>query len=231
MFSNVPPTGNGHNVLLAIQFVSHDVGWLGAGNLENTNIYKTTNGGADWAFQDNPVSQMGWNQINDVMFISPDTGWAAHGTPGTGAIMFTSNGGAEWLMDNTEYSWYDCLSHDGVLTAWSGGSEGGVWYRADSAVTHVSQLEPQPEEFSLLQNYPNPFNPSTIISFELASKSTVSLRVFDVLGREVMTLVSGELPAGTFERQWEPDGLASGVYIYQLRAGDYVETRKLMLMR
>ncbi|MDP2886152.1 MAG: FG-GAP-like repeat-containing protein [Ignavibacteria bacterium] len=88
-----------------------------------------------------------------------------------------------------------------------------------------------PAEFSLEQNYPNPFNPSTKISFSLPSTSYVSLRVFDVMGREVATLVSEELSAGNHTRQWNATGMPSGVYLYRLQAGSYVQTRKLILLK
>ncbi len=88
-----------------------------------------------------------------------------------------------------------------------------------------------PSRFQLYQNYPNPFNPSTLISFDLPSTSNVSLRIFDVLGRKVATLVSGELPAGHHSYDWIPAGLASGVYYYQLISRGQVETKKLMLLK
>ncbi len=83
----------------------------------------------------------------------------------------------------------------------------------------------------LTQNYPNPFNPSTTISFQLSTSGYVSLKIFDLMGREISTLVSGELPAGTYTKQWNAGEVASGVYIYQLRAGSFVETKKLLLLR
>jgi hypothetical protein len=88
-----------------------------------------------------------------------------------------------------------------------------------------------PSMFSLKQNYPNPFNPSTIISFEIPSKSIVTLKVFDVIGREVATIVSGELPAGNYTRQWNAQGLSGGIYFCRLKAGSFTETRKLILLR
>ncbi|MDH4336910.1 MAG: T9SS type A sorting domain-containing protein [Candidatus Krumholzibacteria bacterium] len=102
-----------------------------------------------------------------------------------------------------------------------------------------------PATASLHQNYPNPFNPATTISFDLGARSFVSLRVFDVRGREVATLIQGELPAGTHTQPWHALDLASGVYLYRLsvvpsamahgiRAGDgdaFVETRKLVLLK
>ncbi len=88
-----------------------------------------------------------------------------------------------------------------------------------------------PNSFSLYQNYPNPFNPTTTISFALPSQSVVSLKVFDMLGREVSTIVSGELQAGTYTRQWNASAFASGVYFYRLQAGTFNETKKLLLLK
>jgi hypothetical protein len=85
--------------------------------------------------------------------------------------------------------------------------------------------------FVLNQNYPNPFNPMTTISFILPSKSFVSLKVFDLLGKEVTTIVSEEMPAGNYSRQWNANGMPSGVYFYRLQAGSYTETKKLILLR
>jgi hypothetical protein len=86
-------------------------------------------------------------------------------------------------------------------------------------------------DYSLSQNYPNPFNPSTTISFSLPSKSFVSLKVFDMIGREVATIISEEMSAGSYSRKWNASALSSGVYFYRLTAGTFVQTRKLCLLR
>lgn len=88
-----------------------------------------------------------------------------------------------------------------------------------------------PSGFRLDQNYPNPFNPSTMIRFSLPRTAFVSLKVFDLSGQEVATLVSEERAQGTYFVQWDGSGLASGVYVCRLRSGPSVETRKLVLMR
>lgn len=88
-----------------------------------------------------------------------------------------------------------------------------------------------PDKFSLMQNYPNPFNPSTTISFSIPSRSFVSLRIFDALGREVATLTSEELPAGIHSRLWNAKGLASGFYFYRLQSGAHIQTKKLLLLK
>jgi endoglucanase len=95
----------------------------------------------------------------------------------------------------------------------------------------MMQLFPNPATFSLIQNYPNPFNPSTTISFSLPSKSIVSLKVFDLAGKEVASIVSQELSAGKYSRQWNAANMSSGIYFYQLQAGTYTETKKLVLLR
>jgi lysophospholipase L1-like esterase len=85
--------------------------------------------------------------------------------------------------------------------------------------------------YILGQNYPNPFNPATTVSFSVPTQSFVSLKVYDTLGREVSTLLSGQLFAGMYSRQWNTAGLSSGVYFYRLQAGDFVETKKMLLLR
>jgi S-formylglutathione hydrolase FrmB len=88
-----------------------------------------------------------------------------------------------------------------------------------------------PTVFNLEQNYPNPFNPSTTIIYSIPEKSNVTLKIYDILGSEVETLVNEEKPSGTYELNWNAARLPSGVYFYQLDAGDNVSTRKLILMK
>ncbi len=83
----------------------------------------------------------------------------------------------------------------------------------------------------LLQNYPNPFNPTTVISFQLAAISRVSLKIYDLLGREVAMLVNGEMPAGMHEVPFDASRFASGIYFYRLKAGNFVATKKLILLK
>ncbi len=86
-------------------------------------------------------------------------------------------------------------------------------------------------DFRLYQNYPNPFNPSTTIEFALPKAGNVTLKIYNILGEEVTTLLSASLLSGHYQYKWDASGLASGVYLYRLQAGDYVETRKMILMR
>jgi hypothetical protein len=106
-------------------------------------------------------------------------------------------------------------------------------YTASPAPTAVSQAVAlhNPETPQLDQNFPNPLNPSTTIHYQLASRTRVTLSVFDLFGREVATLVDGIEEPGEKRATFDGSALASGVYFYRLRAGDFVQTRKLVLVR
>lgn len=88
-----------------------------------------------------------------------------------------------------------------------------------------------PRAFSLSQNYPNPFNPSTNFNFSIPKSSNVTLKVFDMLGREVALLANGKFEAGTYRVDWDASEFTSGVYFYTLSAGDYSETKKMILVK
>ncbi len=88
-----------------------------------------------------------------------------------------------------------------------------------------------PDQFNLFQNYPNPFNPSTVISYELAAREFISLKIFDITGKQISTLVNENQPAGIYEVSFDGGGLSSGVYFYTLSAGDFFKTRKMSLLK
>jgi len=98
-------------------------------------------------------------------------------------------------------------------------------------VTVVGQELMKPNEFALYQNYPNPFNPSTKISWQSPTGSWQTLKVYDVLGNEVATLVNEEKPAGNYEVLFNRSDLASGIYFYRLQARDFIQTKKMILMK
>ena len=100
----------------------------------------------------------------------------------------------------------------------------------------VSTESETPSTYALSQNYPNPFNPTTSIEYELAQTGQVRLTVYDVLGKEVRSLVDGQQSAGRYVAEWDGrdasgQSVASGVYLYRLEAGDYVSTRRMTLLK
>ncbi len=105
------------------------------------------------------------------------------------------------------------------------------FYFLGGSLTSVRETGNLPVQFSLSQNYPNPFNPSTTIRFALPKSAYVTLKIFNLLGQEIGTLVSGKFSAGDYYVQWNALGLPSGVYLYRIQADEFVETKKVILLK
>ena len=88
-----------------------------------------------------------------------------------------------------------------------------------------------PTEFSLQQNFPNPFNPSTTIEFALPKESDVNLSIYNVIGERIVELISKEMKAGYHQVEFDASQFASGVYLYRIKAGSFVELKKMVLMK
>jgi len=116
---------------------------------------------------------------------------------------------------------------------WMDGFDGTVYTLDFSSIVSVDGQsgDQLPEIYALSQNYPNPFNPTTTISYSIPQNSYVSLRVFDVLGNEVQTLVNDKKDAGNYTVTFNADGITSGIYFYQLETGNFVTTKKMILMK
>ena len=130
------------------------------------------------------------------------------------------------LNASTVYYWHVNAIDSGGVSAYS-----TVTAFATGTTLNVDESRELPKEFALLQNYPNPLNPSTVISYQLPVNSFVTLKVYDVVGREVRTLVNGPKAAGTYTIQFDGSNLPSGVYFYSLRAGDFTSVKKLVLLK
>jgi len=109
----------------------------------------------------------------------------------------------------------------------------GFWYSyVQSAITATEEeQEILPTAFKLEQNYPNPFNPSTIIKFAVPEKSSVLIKIYDILGGEVITLINEEMEAGWYNREFNASSYSTGVYIYRMQAGTYTSTKKMILVK
>jgi hypothetical protein len=108
----------------------------------------------------------------------------------------------------------------------------GFWYVHSNLITLIEGNSVElPTEYRLEQNYPNPFNPSTTIRFSLPLREQVILKVFDALGREVTTLVDKQMEAGEYSVVFNTSDLSSGVYFYRLKAGNFVEQKKMVFVK
>ncbi len=153
-----------------------------------------------------------------------------------------------------EYITGSIFKHGIVPFYWDNGGTGnygmGIFYRNTGAqaypdiikaiidavdttnVTKVGELNSKPDTYRLLQNYPNPFNPETTISYSLAKEGSVSLEIFDLLGRKETTIINNEIQSsGYHEISFNAENLPTGVYIYKLKAGSYISTKKMLLLK
>lgn len=195
-------------------------------NNEPGGIFRSTDNGSTWT----PTGLT--NSSISCFAVSGMNLFAVIG--GVGVYLSTDNG-TNWTQVNSGLSDFGGYAFSVAVSApyLFAGNYNGVWRRPLSEmITAVNEVESEiPARFSLLQNFPNPFNPSTTISFTLLKRSFVSLEVFNLIGREVTTIVSEEMLAGNYSRQWNANNLASGVYFCRLQAGSFTETKKLVLLR
>ncbi len=182
-------------------------------------IYRSGDNGKTWSL----IS----STINPTEIISLRDGSIA--ALYNGKVYRTTNDGVTWDSVGSSFP-AECLSiavdKEGYMYVGTNGL-----YKSQSPITTVAEHELPPSTFTLRQNYPNPFNPSTVIGYQLPVNSVVTLKVFDLLGREVATLVDEGKPAGNYTVQFSGKHLASGVYFYRMQADNFIETKKLLLQK
>jgi hypothetical protein len=120
------------------------------------------------------------------------------------------------------------ITADATSNGNNGTISGAVWIPGISSTENENDI---PDSYSILQNFPNPFNPATSIRYSVPELTKVSLRVYDVLGNEIATLVNEEKERGVYTVNFDASQLASGMYLYRLQAGSFVETKKMILLR
>jgi len=150
-----------------------------------------------------------------------------------GGVFLSTNNGTSWTEANTGLTNTPVALVVSGSNLFAGTDSNRVWRRPLSEmITDVEdQTSELPSQFILKQNYPNPFNPSTKISFTIPERSNVSLKIFNLLGSEVASLVNEEKPAGSYGVDFNAANLPSGIYFYKLEAGNYIETKKMVLLR
>jgi hypothetical protein len=197
-------------------------------SINQVGIYRSLQNGdpGSWSLKNQGLRSL---SIRSLVGMDADFIYAASDS----GVFLSSNRGDTWdlLIDGLDTPNVKALalSPRGYLFAITGT---GRLYRSVQSVTSVKHDEAgNPRRFSLMQNYPNPFNPTTTITFSAPHRSTVSLRVFDVLGREVATLLSGQVETGTVSVNWDTQHAASGVYFYRLDAEGYLETKMMLLLK
>ena len=214
-------TGLTNYVILAL--CTNDIN-IFAGTLEG--VFHSTNNGSNW-------TQVGLMTSYVGAFATSGNNLFA-GTEQNGVFLSSNNGGS-WSEVNTGLTnhYIGALAVSGTYL-FAGTSGDGVWRRPLSEmITSVWETtwNDLPIEYKLGQNYPNPFNPATTIRYSIPQTSQVIIKVFDILGNEMETLINEEKPVGNYEIEFDASKLPSGVYFYRLQADNFIETKKMALMK
>ncbi len=202
-------------------FLNEQTGWIAANNYTR----RTINGGNSWD------STFINTNAKDIYFADATKGWFI----GSDSNVYgSSNGGVTWNRQNSfiNHSTLRSIAFANGNTGWITGEYGLILKTTTGGNVFISQTSTEtPEKFSLYQNYPNPFNPSTNIKFDIHKQGIATLKVFDLLGKEMETLVDEQLSVGTYDVAFNANSLPSGIYFYVLKTGDFVESKKMVLVK
>jgi hypothetical protein len=178
--------------------------------------------------------------FRELNFIDNMYGWVIGNE---GPVYGTTDGGENWILQFRSYNDYRLWSIFMLdqSTGWiagqyssSGQPQRGIVLKTNTGgFTYVEEKEINlvAEDYLLSQNFPNPFNPSTKIRYSIPETSKVVIKVNDILGNEIATLVKEDKPSGTYEITWNANNISSGIYFYRLQVGGYIETKKMVLLR
>ncbi len=190
-------------------------------------VLRTTDGGKNWTSQSSGTTA----DLYDVFFTDADTGIAV-GENGT--IIRTTNGGETWTKQSyvTGYplNRIHCIDAN---TVWVVGSYGKIFSTIPGSVSGIDDKHQEgiTQNSPISQSYPNPFNRATSIKFHVTNNCHVRLKIYNMNGQEVVTLVNEKMMPGSHEILWDAEGLLDGVYFYKLEAGSFTESKKLVLIR
>lgn len=206
--------------LCSIYFLSENIGYAFGGY----NLYRTIDGGLTWS---NIYSSN--SQFLDLVFNDEMNGWAVCDF----RIYSTTDSGITWERDFATYPYLTHLGFRPHVSLWTAGIYCSILkYNTPlpSSIT-IGQNLNLPAEFALLQNYPNPFNPSTTIRYDIPQASQVTIKIFDALGAESAVLLNEFKQPGRYTVEWNAKKFASGVYYYTIKAANFVQTKKMILLK
>ena len=192
-------------------------------------ICMTTDKGLNWNYIDHKINNIDSSFYN-IKFSGADTGYVGCFD---GTFLKTTDGGFTWQKNDTlkgSYYLYACgINENGNV--FFGTSMGYILGSVTPTGIRNDHGTAMPNKFSMKQNYPNPFNPVTSIEYSIPNDQLVQLNVYNLLGKEVITLVNNYQVAGNYKVEFNAATLTSGIYFYRLKAGNFIQTRKLILMK
>ena len=215
-----------NNFVSSIVFTDNNNGYFTTLGLTEA-VFRTTNGGTNWTSVTSPGNTSGLNGLSMV------NSSMVYGVGPEGKIRRTTNSGSTWETqpsgDTTSFL-RAIFMVDGNIGYVAG--NGGRILKTVNGGIGIQQISTNvPEGFELSQNYPNPFNPVTNINFSIPKTGVVKLTVYDASGRETATLFNGRLSAGTYNYDFDASLLASGIYFYKLESNEFMQTRKMVLVK
>jgi hypothetical protein len=192
--------------------------------------------GVNWTVYNTSNSGLPDNYVRAIAIDGQGNKWI--GTDGGGLAKFD---GVRWTVYNTSNSglpdnWVNAIAIDGQGNKWIGTFGGGLAvYREGGVIIPPVEVKEKsneiPTNFALYQNYPNPFNLSTTIEFDIPERTSVKLIIYDILGREIETLIDKELEPGKYKINFTATNLPSGVYFYTLKTPKFTKTNKMLLIK
>ena len=214
----------GTSIIYSVKMLNATTGWLAS---TTGKVRRTTDGGTTWDTCDVPFS----TTLYSVNFVDQ---WNGIVTGTTGRVFRTRDGGDTWETNNTSAGTLYNAKMVGTNRAFVVGTNAGIWkYEENVTGNEITFTNNVPERYFLDQNYPNPFNPSTTIKFGLPRAGAVTLKIYDMAGREVANIINNErMNAGIVSYNFNGSALASGVYFYSLVVdNDLIATKKMVLVK
>lgn len=221
------PTGGHYYPFAKLAVRNNQYVWIAGGS---SPVYHSSNFGSTWdsigAINSYPPSVM-----YCVSFSSMLTGFAG----GTyGYLYKTIDGGHTWNKQNTgtDQRFWGAMHCHNDSVVWGVGGAGKIMFTTTGGTTYIQYLNTEtPSQFKLYQNYPNPFNPSTNISYDIPKDVFVTIKIYDISGREIKILVNEYIRAGRYIIGFNASGLSSGIYFCKIIAGNYIETKRMVLIK
>lgn len=220
--SNLNPGKNGYNLFQRTNGELYMITTTSPYNFD-----KSTNKGLTWTTLSNlPQAQRGITISGLNHFY----------TSGNGGVFRSLNSGQSFENFNFTNSATPILSFQYfailyIAAGTTGSAAGGVWIYPEAAIQNTNWENENAVGYNLFQNYPNPFNPTTVIQYSLIENLFVTLKVYDIAGNEILTLVNEKKPLGSHSVEWDASGYPSGVYYYKIQSGNFISTKKMLLVK